>query len=305
MSNLKIKVFFWAVAFVLPTLVCAAQENPKQPDTPGEIILIADRQSKFCSTAMPEGILASIFPERSMNALDYRDAAAVAIIKKYGVKELPCFLLPEDISQEDNFARISHLLGRNTDKYLLDRSMSGLFLFLERPVKSKQVDYFLNFYSKRAGDILPKLADYCVKNKVELDIHFIFPEKAKFVYQRQEAELALAVKKIAPEKFYDYLYRRLANVTGLYWIDALEDSKVPYHKVKDVVKSAQMDKMIQENAALARELGISDGDVILVNNRRVARLTSVNDADLTKLLEEDSAEAGQEKKPEKTEKGSN
>jgi hypothetical protein len=51
-----------------------------------------------------------------------------------------------------------------------------------------------------------------------------------------------------------------------------------------LVKSKEMEKLIKENDKLINELGVTDGNVLLINNNRIFKVFQIKKEDLRKLF---------------------
>jgi hypothetical protein len=249
-----------------------------------EAILITDEKCIFCSTQVQERFLKDIFLGINFRIVDYRNKEAKEMIDKYSIDTLPCFIFARDIEKDKNFSKISNFLEKKEKKFILAKGVTGAFFFLKRKEIHRKIDFFLNPYSESAGVIFSDLLNFSKKNKIDLDIHFLVSESNVFGYPLDEVKIALAVKKLYPEKIFAYITRRLIGIKNIYWIDSLEDLGMDYKKIEGFAQSKDAETLLKEDASLARELGIEEGNVLLVNNNKVLKVFRIKEEDLKKLF---------------------
>lgn len=249
-----------------------------------EALLITDTQCPFCSTEMTKKVFKNMFLGIEFKTIDYRDKEASELIKKYSLNTLPSFILPNEIKNESGFEVAAKLFEENDGKFLAKKEVAGLFLLLTRKEIPKRIDFFFNPYEKDTDKVLSDLLQFQKESNISLNIHFIVPAQAVEGYPQEELKVALALKKLFPEKFTGYLTQRLKDIRSASCIDSLTALGLDYKKVIEFSKSKDMESLIKENTALAEEIGISDGNVILINNNRIFKVFQVKAEDLKKFF---------------------
>jgi len=169
-------------------------------------------------------------------------------------------------------------------EFLLKPQASGIFMFLNRSYVADQIDYFFDFYDVRTAKTFPVLWDFCKKRKVNLNIVFVVPTKNVFGYPEQEIKSALAVQKLYPQKLYEYLTERINFIETIDCTTSLGKLGMDFKAV-----SAQFDPnvcgvLFKNNAALINEIGITNGNAILVNNQRLFMIFEAKQEDFAKVL---------------------
>lgn len=255
--------------------VCAYFEAAKI-----EATVITDAQCAFCSTTSTEQVLKQAFLGINFKTLNYEDAQAQELIKKYGITTIPAFILPAQIKEEKNFEVLSKLLEAKQGNFLVRRELGGLFLFLNRKETKGKIDFFLDMYDKKTTGVYADLLDFARKNKITLEIHLLVPPGVKTDAPKEEIKIALAVKKLYPAKFHDYLRGRLQTMDSIYWMEILEKLGIDYKKITALAKSRDGENLLKENNKLGEELGVADGNVLLINNRRIFKVFTISAEDL-------------------------
>ena len=261
--------------------VCAYFEPQKF-----EAILITDVNCKFCSTQFSENMLKDLFAGINFKVIDYKNNEAIELIKKYSITSLPAFILPEEVKKNAGISNVSDFFDEKNGKIFPKRELSGMFLFLERKEIPGRLDFFLNPYKQEALGTLKDLIQFSLKNKVSLNVYFIFEKTADTVgYPQEEVEIAYAVKKVFPGRFMDYLLVRLGDIKTKSWVESLEACGLDYKKVKAVANSKEVANLISENEKMLKSVNITSGNVILVNNNRIFKVFQVKPADLEEFFQ--------------------
>ncbi|MDD5195464.1 MAG: hypothetical protein PHQ96_07335 [Candidatus Omnitrophica bacterium] len=250
-----------------------------------EAIVITATGCPFCSTSATEQLLKSGFLGINFRVIDYKDKEAQELIKKYAITTLPAFILPAKIKEEKNFQGIEKFVSPKQGSFLVRRELSGMFLFLGRKEAKGKIDFFLNMHDKEAASLYGDLLDFAKKKKVLLDIHFILPLDEKSEIPKEEVKMALAVKKLYPAKYFEYLRERLQTIDSIYWIEIMEKLGIDYKKVSQLAKSNDAQDLFNDNMKLTQELGVTDGGVLLINNTMVFKLLKLEEEDLNKFFQ--------------------
>jgi len=249
-----------------------------------EALLITDTQCPFCVTAITQKLLKDAFTGINFTVIDYKDRQAKELINKYDLRSLPAFILPEEVKKEKEFSKIEKYADERGGKLILKPDLSGVFLLLNRKETPRKIDYFINLYEPETLTMLSDMVSFCAKEKIKLDIHFIVKAENTYGYPREEVRTALAVKKAAPEKFYEYLATRLTDIRKTSAADSLGMLGIDYNKVNKIAKSKETEKLIANNDKLISELNVNYGNVILVNNNKIFAILKIKPGDLEKLF---------------------
>ncbi|MBU1367657.1 MAG: hypothetical protein KKB89_03405 [Candidatus Omnitrophica bacterium] len=251
-----------------------------------EVILITDKECPFCSIEAPKKFLKDTFAGIDFKILHYQDKTAEEIIKKHGIESLPLFILPSRIKEEKEFPKIANFLEEKEGNLFLKKELSGVFFFLNRREIPQKIDFFLDFYERGTEKIFKDLLDFSKSNKITLSAHFIISRKFKGQHPEAEINIALATRKLYPRKFFTYLEERLTdiNITGISWPESAAEAGINYKKIKKFVKSKMTEQLFAENQEFLKELEISEGNVILINNNRLFRAFAVNKEELKEFF---------------------
>lgn len=249
-----------------------------------ETLLITDTACSFCVTDVTQSLLKEVFLGINFKVMDYNDPQAKELIKKYNITTLPAFILPQEIKKEKEFPKITKFVYEKDGKFLLKPQLSGLFMLLNRKEIPRRIDYFVDLYEPSALSVFNDLVSFCKKENIKLDVHFFLTEANTFGYPKEEIRMVLAVKKALPDKFFEYIAKRLADTRNTSWTDSFEALNIDYNKIKETAKSKNVNKMIEDNDKLISELAVNYGSVILVNNNKIFALLKVEPKDLEKLF---------------------
>ncbi|MCK9573389.1 MAG: hypothetical protein M0R20_03185 [Candidatus Omnitrophica bacterium] len=262
-----------------PEAACAYFEPNKT-----ETLLITDTACAFCVTEPTQNLLREMFPGMNFKAIDYNAPYAKELIKKYSITSLPAFIMPREIKTEKEFSRVARFIDEKDGALLLKPQLSGLFLLLGRKEIPRRLDYFVNLYEPSALTMFNGLVSFCKKEKIKLEVHFFISEENAYGYPKEEIRTAFAVKKVAPDKFLEYIAKRLNTIKNASWTDSLEALDIDYNKVKKAAKSKNVDRMIESNNKLISELNINYGNVILINNNKIFTVLKIKPEDLKKMF---------------------
>lgn len=261
------------------TAACAYFEPDKI-----EAIVITDNTCPFCSTEMTKKALKEVFPGIDYKIIDYKTAEAGKLIKKYSINTLPAFILPKDVKNEKGFLRISNFSEEKQDRIILKPELSGLFLFLDRKKIPEQIDFFISLHDASSLPILNELSAFCAKQKVKFNIYFILERSKNIGYPVEEVRIAYAVKKVAPEKFIDYIKTRLKDIAKTSWPNTAEALGINYKKLQEIENSKDITRELENNDKLVISVNVTSGNVLLINNTMIFKAFKINEKDLEKLF---------------------
>jgi len=84
----------------------------------------------------------------------------------------------------------------------------------------------------------------------------------------EEALRSVCVQKYYPEIFFDYISCRAKNINSSWWEDCL--GKRGASTIKACAQSEEGRKLLKENIALGKELGIMFGPTCLTENQEIS-----------------------------------
>lgn len=259
--------------------VCAYYEAEKI-----DAVLISDSTCSRCATKATTKLLKELFLGIQFKVLNYEDSEARQLIERYHIESLPAFILPAAIKEHTQYKQIAQFVTEQDNKIILKKELAGIFLYLKRKEIPKQIDFFLNMDDGETLKHLETLNNFSRANKVNLALHFFISPQGSAEQNRENIKLALAVKKLYPAKFFDYLLIRLKNFHSIYWVDTLDKLGLDYKKVRNLAKSNTIEEALKENEKMLQELGITSGNVLLINNRRIFRVISIDAEELKQFF---------------------
>ncbi len=256
------------------------------------IKVITDRNCPFCVTTFTEEYIKKLFAGAHFEMIDYRSKEAQSLIKKYRINSLPVFIIPKTIKEDSSFSRISGFLIDEGDCFLTNKSLSGIFLFINRERLPRSIDIFIDIYDPNVFDNFKTIVDFCQHNRVKLNTHFIYPQSKGNSLKKsaaiEEIKRMLAIKYLYPEKFASYLLKRFEDIKSSWWVNIMDELGIDYRKVKEAIDSGEIDKVINDDYDFSRTLGIATGGfVMLVNNRYIFRVYKIENEVLEDIIKYD------------------
>ncbi|MCP4653661.1 MAG: hypothetical protein GY858_09835 [Candidatus Omnitrophica bacterium] len=251
---------------------------------PVDVIVIVDQDCEFCSVSMPKEFLRDKFDNLNFKDIDYKEAQAVKIIKKYKVNYLPCFMFSSAIKKTKNYSKIEKFFQTKKRKIFLTKERSGIFRFLNRKKEDKKIDYFLDFFEDNSSDIFNGLEELAKAGNFKLNVYFLNFTNPGYGYPHQEINTALLVKKLYPDKLFSFLRHRLINIKDVSCSDSLESVGIDAAKIKESNDEATLSELNKENYSFIEEIGIKAGNVVLVENNRIFKIFTPDQEVLKKLF---------------------
>jgi hypothetical protein len=254
----------------------------QNPGTSGSSCIFSEAQridlfvvtAKACVTCNTEGIIKSLkknFPGLSVNTLYYPDSAkAKKLVQDFGVTGLPAFFMGNEVEKEPRFGDLKASMDLKGDLYYLKAKIFGYSYLIERKRVKGKLDVFLSLYDQEKDPV----ALLEVLKSMNPDIHFLAVEKdSGFDAMKGSAEVeeylrGVCVEKYYPELFRDYLSCRARNISSAWWEDCL--GKKGSSAIKVCAQGEEGRKLLKENIALGKELGIMLGPVCLTDNQEIS-----------------------------------
>ncbi len=254
----------------------------QNPGTSGASCIFSEAQkinlfvvtAKVCVICNAEGIIKSLkknFPGLSVNTLYYPDSVkAKKLVQDFGVTGLPAFFMGKEVEKEPRFSDMKASMELKGDLYYLKAKIFGYSYLIERKRVKGKLDVFLSLYDQEKDPV----ALLEVLKSMNPDIHFLAVEKdSGFDAMKGSAEVeeylrGVCVAKYYPEMFWDYLSCRARNISSAWWEDCL--GKKGSSAIKACAQGEESRKLLKENIALGKELGIMLGPVCLTDNQEVS-----------------------------------
>ena len=246
--------------------------------------LLSIKDCVACSTKPTEELLHNVFKGLVFEKIDYRNKEARELIKILEEKTLPVFVFDSGIAGRKNFPDVSKSFIKKDSFYVLKPEFSGIFFYLDRPEILNKIDLFIDVYVQGCLPLMENIKRIAEEKKLDLDVHFLFRQDDKT--RVEEYSRILSVKKLYPEKFWDYFFKRLENINSSYWNLPMEESGMDVKKIVSFSLSDEAQKLLEENSALTKQLKITSPAVILVNNKRIFSVVTGAEGSLEALLDE-------------------
>lgn len=272
-----------AILLIFVVVVPSAYSKPLAGDRV-TVSIVTDTSCSYCMVDRPQETVRYYFPGAVFKKIDYRSKDGQAILKKHNSKSLPLITLPLSVAVSPNFKQMSNIISENSGEFLLTSQASGVFMFLGREYVPDRMDYFFDFYDVRTEKTFPILMDFCKAHNIKLNIIFIVPTKPVFGYPQQEIKSALAVQKLYSEQLNDYLLERIKFIETIDCTTSVSKLGMDFKAVLAQSDPRIMGELLKNNEALVKELGITNGNAVLVNNQKLFMVFEAKKEDFAKVM---------------------
>jgi hypothetical protein len=234
---------------------------------PVSLLIIEPRDCWVCDTQRVQKNLERVFAGLKARRVYYPSDRAEKLLEKLGdIDSLPVYLLyPAQVEKEKGFAKIRNRFKKVADFYLLKSQFAGMSYFIKRRKIPQKFDLFVSLFDAGTDKLLKAAKSF------NPDIHFLAIAKSdgsfearNGLFEIEEDLRCLCVKKYYPQKFWDYISCRAANIRSSWWQDCAEgmDTSV----IKACAQSQEAEGLLKKNISLNRELKIMFGPTYLLNN---------------------------------------
>ena len=236
------------------------------------LTVIRPKDCITCNTDRIVKQLQILFPGLAESYVYYPGAKAEGMIKDFGIKSLPAFLLGKEAENEKGFDGLKDNVELRKDFYLIRPAYSGLSFLLGRERIKDKLDVFISLYDKDMAKLLEALRPF------QPTIHFLAAVQKEEDFGRafsakhgnmegEEYLRAACVQKYYPEKFYDYITCRAREPNTSWWEDCLTEPQA--NKVRGCSRSDEGKDLLKENISLNTELQVMFGPTYLVDNQEI------------------------------------
>ncbi|MCZ7648409.1 MAG: hypothetical protein M5U26_24645 [Planctomycetota bacterium] len=228
-------------------------------------------------------ILVGYLPGLAWREIDPHTEAGRALVEQYGIERFPAYLLDENASTEERFAaNLGQATAKQGERWLVKPQTSGAHRLANRERVRGRADLFVSRFTRNgqeAVDAALALLDE-LPDKPDLRIHdaLYWQEDARpdggitrqlaargGRAELEDAALALAVRRLAPEKFRAYLKARGERRASLYWDLALKAVELDPAAVRKLAEGPE-EGILREMEASADLLAALEagGDIVLL-----------------------------------------
>jgi len=248
--------------------------------------IVMPKKCIACNTEIGVAFLKGHFPGLKVSYIYYPSGRADKIIKDYGIKGLPAYILGKEADKEDAFNLLN--MHNNSDKindsYLLKPNFIGLSYALGRERTPGSLDLFISLYDKYAPEILN------VSEEFKPKVHFLAIEQndwfdaTKGRLEIEDYLRAVCIEKYYPGQFYGYIKCRAGNIKSSWWDDCAYG--VDNVLIKTCAKGEEGKELLRKNISLNKEFQIMFGPTYLSNNQEIFGSKGVpSKEDLKKMLQ--------------------
>jgi hypothetical protein len=243
---------------------------------------------KACISCNPETVISFLkksFAGLNVSYLYYPDIKTNKLIRDFGIRALPVYLLGREIEKEKAFDSVKEHLDLKGDFYMLKPQFAGFSYFLNRKKQKGKIDLFLSLYDKNTPELLRIMKRYSPA------LHFLAVETsgrfdaAQGSLEAEDYLRAVCVQKYYPEYFWEYISCRAKNIGSSWWEDCA--TRLDTDKIKTCSRGQEGPILLRENIALNRELEIMFGPTYLLDNQEIFGLRGVpTEEELQKIFKE-------------------
>jgi hypothetical protein len=282
----------------------SAGKGPGVVSTKGlTMIVLSDKRcGADCDTTSLLTQLKTIFPEATVQEIDYSTKEGKALFESTKVQYLPAVLFNNDVNKSASFAQVQqYLVAAGTYQSLrigaafdptkeicsnkIDDNGDGKIDCLDpectasfecREEKKANLMLFIMSdcpYGRKAIEALKEV--YTTFNKsFTYEVHYIATESGTGFtslhgqYEVDENIVQLCVDKYSPDKWLDYVYCRSVNgVKGIDWKTCAAETKIDTAKVDACAKGEEGKTLLREDIKIANAMGIGASPSWIANNR--------------------------------------
>jgi len=246
-----------------------------------DVQVISDFNCLECNLTLTRAIIKNLFLGANFIDMDYQDSSSQELISKYDIKTIPAFIFSKSIEKYDDFSKKVPAFDLVQDKYLLKPAFSGVFIYLDREKKNRLLDVFINPNDPGSVDIVKGIKTMFANSDYDINIHFIInprdPDVHISPYLTDELLRIISIKRLYPEKLWDYLIIRLSDINSTWWQKPMEELGIDLNKVYEFSVSQQAQELLKNNQQLSLDLGVAVS-AVLIENRRIFSLASGTNA---------------------------
>jgi hypothetical protein len=272
--------------------------------------VIVDKENLHDNHERIMELLISDLPGIEFRVLDVAEPDGRELLAKSGLARLPAYFIDPQARQESAFDEsVGRALVENaaTKSLVLPAFACGAHRLAARPRIKGRLDLFVSRFSKRGQEALETVIDALQSkqlNTADVTLHDVLYWKEDTpagkgagrdkaarelaasggIAEIEDAARALAVKKLAPEKYWAYLLERGKKRGSSYWDDSLKAVGVDAEKVRKLAETpgGEIQKALQAEADLIQSLDTGGEIVVLAENCEIIPVLSR--ADLRQLL---------------------
>lgn len=284
-----------------------AAAKPQPAPVAFDLTVLTDKNCSFCSTSTLTDAIKRNHAGAKVTELDVNSEEGKAFAEKYGVKVVPFYFMEEKVEKDANFSTMKGYYTKTGDGYSMKMGSDTYnpAIRLDRPRVPRHLDVFVEsnspFTVQIEGQLMKFLAESDVKD-LTFSIHYIVQETAKaeplkeqpekshatdvraaslgkemdqvstgpLTSRRGEAELQESMRQLclfqhAPiGTFFTYLTCRNQNILDASRGETCLEMTEP---LQQCLSGPEAEKLLRQDAKLARELDITAGPMLLWENR--------------------------------------
>lgn len=264
------------------------------------VIVLEDKDCQECNfDEIIQKIKQGLVPTISIQRIEISSTKGQDLIKKFGIKSLPCFIFDGKIEKITNFDQMSKIFKKKDDLYLLNAGMVGIkaVKFLETPqVKADDAQKGPEDAPITIIEISEYQCSFCKKGNDTIEQVFeAYPDKIRLVFKHLPLEFHNNAQKAAEAvecageqgKFWEMHNMLFANQQGLEISDLksyAEDLGLDTKKFNQCLDSGKYKGKIDAQIKEAQDFGVTGTPGFFINDRFLAGAYPLEE--FTKIIDE-------------------
>ena len=250
-----------------------------------DVIAVDAPDSLIPVYAMQKQTLAKMLPNLKMEEVKYGTPRANEVIKEYGLRWLPTFLIESSFKDSDVYKLAKSVFIEDKDRYIPSEVFIGSNVNISRAAAPNTLDVYFGTFSATARKVLEeavKIMDLedlkAKKTKIALRPCVALNEKGDFQPVGGDPELEEALRLIAierhfPDKLYLYIKQRGSNYSSSYWQDFVKDAGVDPDKIKELAAGKDAIAELKSNSDSFKDFEVRTDIAFVRNNQELLLVT--------------------------------
>ncbi len=213
-----------------------------------------------CDTSRVLGILWEWFPGAQMKKTDASSDEGKSLVKEYSITMLPAYILSNSAEHSLLFSEVKAAFRASGSGYAMKDGASGAVLYLGRKEKPKTLDIFLapdEESSKKAVLNMKEFTD-AFTSEATFTVHIVSGTNS--------SEPAACISLSYPDKITSYLSCSAAESPA----QCLSSNGISALDISSCVLRGEGGRIIENEAALLKSLGLPTPSFLLNNNQRIS-----------------------------------
>ncbi|MBI5416844.1 hypothetical protein HZA55_02700 [Candidatus Poribacteria bacterium] len=219
-----------------------------------------------------------LFPGLKTDFVSLSSTEGKELVNKHKINTVPYFIFNNEITETNNYLKISNQLKKNNDKYSLDLSGYNIpEIFLNTPKIDNHIDVYISPIIIQSYIILDALQKLAVNNKAfNLEIHYmVYSDNGNLTFmhglaEKEEALRQIAIKIYHNDKFIEYLNNKKNTLESSYWEEPIKAINLDPEIIKKQSNDDKTKSILFENSEKVKFFNMrSEVTIVINNNERI------------------------------------